>query len=213
MTGPGAADTLRAFVAIELPDDAKAYLAELVEALGRADVAGLRCVRPDAIHLTLKFLGDIPAVQVDAISDELTRTASSCEVFTLGLGTRGSFPNARRARVLWVGVDRNTEPLLRLHEAVEAGLERLGFAREERRFSPHVTLARLREETPQRAREAATAALLGAETSRERPTFQVTAVSLIRSTLTPTGAIYRRLARAPLRRAERPAESGGGVTC
>ena len=96
---------IRAFVAIELPSDVRAELASLVGHLGRANIRGVRVVRPEAIHLTLKFLGNVSPDAVDAIAGAVCNVAEMQVPFTLRLGSAGAFPGRGSPRVLWVGLD------------------------------------------------------------------------------------------------------------
>ena len=152
-----AEERVRAFVAIELSDEARRCVGGLVAGLREAGVRGLRPVNPEGVHLTLKFLGDVSMSQVDAIAAAVEGAAADAQPFDLELRGVGGFPDLRRPRVLWVGVGGDLEALQRLYSAVEAALAPLGFPPEGRAFTPHLTLARLRDGTPaeERARAAA----------------------------------------------------------
>ena len=190
-------ENIRAFLAIELPDHVRAALEELVEALHLADVRGLRPVKADGIHLTLKFLGKISREQVDPIVAATSRLVETRPPFTLELGRPGVFPHRRSPRVLWVGVVGELEPLLALQHEIEEALVSIGFARENRGFSPHLTLGRFRDRTAIADRLSAADALFSAPIE---PCLgmDVNSVSLIRSTLLPDGAVYDPLARMAL---------------
>ena len=185
-------ERVRCFVAIELPAEARRRLGTLTAGLREAGVRGLRPVNPEGVHLTLKFLGDVSASQVGAVSAAMEGAAAAARPFDLELRGLGGFPDLRRPRVLWVGVEGDLEALQRLYEAVEAALSPLGFPPEGRAFTPHLTLARLREGTPteERARAAAHLTSLAWE---EGAAIPVGGVSLMRSTLRPGGAVYSRL--------------------
>ena len=185
-------ERMRCFVAIELSDEARRSIAGLVAGLREAGVRGLRPVNPDGVHLTLKFLGDVATSQVGDISAAVEGAAAHAQPFELELRCVGGFPDLRRPRVLWVGVGGDVEALQRLYSAVEEALSPLGFAPEGRAFTPHLTLARLRDgTTPQeRARAAAVLTSLAWEEGAAVP---VAGVSLMRSTLRPGGAVYGRL--------------------
>ena len=190
-------DSIRAFLAIELPPQVKDALASLVEEIGRADIPGLRLVRPEGIHLTLKFLGDVPVDQVDSIVAALSQIAGEHRPFTLRLGGVGVFPNRSSARVLWVGVEGEITPVLSLQRQIETALAALGFPRERRRFSPHLTVGRIRDGTSRADRRRAAEALCSAQLE---PGLRIVGDSavLMRSILLPSGAVYERLASAPL---------------
>lgn len=190
-------ESIRAFLAIDLPAEVKAVLADLVEHLRQAHVRGLRPVRPEGVHLTLKFLGDVPTGQVEPIVNAVSRVGAECGPFRLGLDGVGAFPNRGAPRVLWVGMAGELEPLRALQSQIEDGVEALGFARERREFSPHLTLARLNESAgPADKRRAAE--LLNTTTLRPHSPFQVASVSLIRSILRPKGAVYEQIANMRL---------------
>ena len=188
------AENIRAFLAIELPDRVKAALEELVEALHRADVRGLRPVKADGIHLTLKFLGNISHEQVDPIVTATSRLVEARPPFTLELGGPGVFPHRRSPRVLWRGVVGEIEPLLALQREIEEALVPVGFSSENRGFSPHLTLGRFRDRTAIADRLRAADALFSAPIEPGLG-MDVNSVSLIRSTLLPDGAVYDHLAR------------------
>ena len=185
-------EQVRCFVAVELPAEARRCVGGLVAGLREADVRGLRPVNPEGVHLTLKFLGDVAASQVGAVSSAMEGAAADARPFDLELRGVGGFPDLRRPRVLWVGVAGDLEALQRLYEAVEEALAPLGFPPEGRAFTPHLTLARLRDGTSpeDRARAATQLTSLAWEEGARVP---VRGVSLMRSTLRPGGAVYARL--------------------
>ena len=197
-------ERVRCFVAIELPAEARQCIGTLVAGLREAEVRGLRPVNPEAVHLTLKFLGDVPASQVDAVAAALEGAAAAAHPFDLELRGLGAFPDLRRPRVLWVGVGGDLEALQQLYGALEAALAALlygaleaalaalGFPPEGRAFTPHLTLARLRDGTPPQERARAAAHLTSLEWE-EGAAVPVGGVSLVRSTLRPGGAVYSRL--------------------
>jgi 2'-5' RNA ligase len=213
---------LRLFVAVELPDEVKQALGDAIETLRRAGAEqGIAWVRPEAIHLTLKFLGATPAARVPTIAAGLQQAVAGVAAFELqpaGLGTfhggksphfTRRFPRESRhdnVRVIWVGLGPGKERLVALAGRVEAALAPLGFPAEPRPFAGHLTLARVREQADRATRERVWRALepyvsLGTmvvgrfDPARvpRFPAFRVTAVSLIASTLTPGGAVHRLL--------------------
>ena len=190
---------IRTFVAIPLEEEMHRQLARLIDNLRESMPArAVRWVAPENIHLTLKFLGDVPPAQIDAITEALRRAASTATPFSFELVGFGCFPSARRPRVLWVGIRETSGSLQSLQEAVEKELGQLGFKREERGFSPHLTLGRVREEAPASAvreigqlMEKLEFGVLGQQ--------EVTSIHLFKSDLRPTGPIYTSLAELPLR--------------
>lgn len=183
-------------MACELPPETKDALAQLQDALRPIIPSRLRWVRPEGIHLTLKFLGSVPARQLPEIEDALARAIDQPFSLSLRLGAVGSFGGRQRLRVIWVGLEGDVEELADLAEKVEGALGSLGFPRENRRFSPHLTLARVPDEVPPSERERI-AGLLPAVERPPLPSMTVTSISLMRSLLQPTGARYERLASFP----------------
>ncbi|MBN1640142.1 MAG: RNA 2',3'-cyclic phosphodiesterase [Anaerolineae bacterium] len=189
-------ETLRTFIAVDLAPALRGALGDL-QARMQADVPPrlVRWVRPEGIHLTLVFLGDVPVVQVPAIAAALRTVCARHAPFSFSLGGTGCFPNVRRPRVVWVGVDEPTGALVRLQGDVERALQPLGYRPEQRRYTPHLTLGRVKGGS----REAVEA--LGAYVARARVRLgemDVDAVHLIRSELLPGGAVYTSLEAAPL---------------
>jgi 2'-5' RNA ligase len=188
--------SLRLFVAVDLPDEVREALNILEGELRRHDLSDLRWVRPHGIHLTLKVLGETPAARVAAITNALAGATRGRRSFRLALGEPGTFGNRRRPRVLWLDVVGDIEPLAELQAAVEKALAEVGFPPEERRFSPHLTLARVRQPAPPGTAERIAQALQAVTPPRAE--FDVREVVLMRSTLQPSGAVYERLAAFPL---------------
>ncbi len=190
--------TLRLFVAVELPDEVRGALVSTIDALRRAGAQdGLRWVRPEGVHVTLKFLGAVPLGRVLAIVDALKTGLRAAAAFDLQPAGVGSFGGRRNLRVVWVGVGGDIEALSALAARVEAALAPLGFPPEQRPFAAHLTLARVWEDAPSSGREALHALLARFEPP-PYPTFHVEHVSLMQSTLKPRGAVYRALATFPL---------------
>lgn len=188
---------IRAFVAIELSDDAKRALTALIQSLRNRRIDGLRLVRPEGIHLTLKFLGDIDTSRVPRIADALATASTRHTPFRLTLAAAGFFPNADRARVLWIGVGGDLRPLRDLQRDVDETLAALGFAAEKRPFNPHLTIARMRDSAARADRRRAADAL-AAYPLPHGIVISANAVSLMQSDLRPGGAVYTRIAHAPL---------------
>ena len=188
---------MRAFVAIELSDDAKRALAALIQSLRERRIDGLRLVRPEGMHLTLKFLGDIDASRVPRIADALVTASARHTPFRLTLADPGFFPNADRARVLWIGVGGDLRPLRDLQRDVDETLATLGFAAEKRPFNPHLTIARMRDSAARADRRRAADAL-AAYPLPHGITISANAVSLMQSDLRPGGAVYTCIVHASL---------------
>lgn len=179
-------------MAIDLAADVREALAALQAQLRRRGLERLRWVRPEGIHLTLKFLGETPSDKLPAIREALAESAKGVPPHRLSLGSLGTFGNRRGPQVVWVDLKGELAPLRQLQRQLEQGLEAAGFPREKREFSPHLTLARVRPESaPAMAPLIATALQ---EVQSPGSEMEVREVSLIRSTLGPGGAVYERLA-------------------
>jgi RNA 2',3'-cyclic 3'-phosphodiesterase len=171
----------------------RARLGDVIEEL-RPIAPGVAWVAPDNLHLTVKFLGGVEEGRLPDVTAALTTAARAAPPFDLHVIGVGAFPSATRPRVLWAGVAAGADPLTRLACAVDDALGGVGFAREERPFSPHVTFGRVREPR----RKPALASALAAGAAREFGCVRVTKVSLMRSDLSPRGARYSELAAVPL---------------
>lgn len=193
-------DAVRAFIAIELPPDILKKLGEVEAQLKpKMPPDSIRWVKPDSIHLTLKFLGQVPADQLELITSSLKAAVASHVVFTLEVAGAGCFPNAHRPRVVWAGVREvgGGHPLAHVQRAVENAIAPLGYPTEQRDFSPHLTLGRLARDAKQHElKQVGEVVAAGQVGSLGR--WDVTHVALIKSDLRPTGAVYTVLARAPL---------------
>ncbi len=184
---------MRLFVAINLPQEERARLEQEVRALRGARLP-VRWVAADALHLTLKFLGEVPDARVGAIEGVMTEVARAFPPFWLELRGLGAFPNLRSPRVVWVGVQAPPE-LGRLAGALEDALAGLGYPRENRPFSPHLTLGRAERDA--RAGDFRPLAAL-AEQFTFRAEVAARSADLMRSHLSPRGARYERMLAAPL---------------
>lgn len=190
--------SLRLFIAAELPDATRAALAAAIDALRRFDRERVvRWVRPEGIHVTLKFLGSVPPARVDAIRDALARAADGAAPFSLRPEGVGSFGGRRNLRVVWAGVGGDRDALGALEARVQSSIAVLGFPPEQRPFNPHLTLGRVRDDAPQEARGILHDALARFDAPPFAP-FDVAHVSLMRSTLAPGGAVYDAIATFPL---------------
>jgi 2'-5' RNA ligase len=188
---------VRAFVAIELPPTITRGLREIQRSLQRSPSAGIRWVPEGNIHLTLKFLGDIPLSQVPDISAVIERAAGSTQPLRLEVVGLGAFPGRPQPRILWAGLGGDTEPLASLANGIDAALAGLGFPRENRPFTPHLTLARVRPEvSPAEIRSVGEA--MASLRIPAGLAFVADSVSLMKSLLRPEGACYSRLATASL---------------
>lgn len=176
--------TIRTFVCIEIPDSIKERISRLQETL-RNTTAQISWTRSSNIHLTLKFLGGVKASRIERAGKALELAASGIGPFEVEIGGTGCFPSSRNPRVLWVGVPNVPEELRRLHANIEDELARVGFEREKRKFSPHLTIGRVR--SPLNSAGVVDTLLATGFVSE---TFLATELILMRSDLRPTGSIY-----------------------
>jgi 2'-5' RNA ligase len=188
---------LRAFIAIHLSQDARRRLAETIRWMVSEVPSGVRWVDPEGIHLTLKFLGDINPALIQDVLRAMKQPASGTVPFQLHLDGLGVFPNIRRPRVLWAGVGGDMDALEALQEKVEAAMEGLDFPRERRAFSPHLTLGRVRDTISAVARQRVGGLMSQASLDGADP-WPVNGVHLMRSNLTPDGAVYTSLGSVSL---------------
>lgn len=188
MPGGPRLDVLRLFVALELPEEWTQALARMQADLRARGLARLRWVRPEGIHLTLKFLGEVPAPRLAGIDAALRGAVARAPDFALRLGAPGTFGRGS-PRVLWVGIEGDLDRLAALQRRVEAVLAPLGFPPEGRPFAPHLTLARVPEAAPPDLRRAVAPAVEWLRVP-PAPDFRVSRVSLMESRLGPGGAVY-----------------------
>ena len=191
--------SIRAFVAVNFPPNVKAALGRVISEL-RRHPAQAKWVEAGSIHLTLQFLGNIGYGQVPEIVGALEKCCRESEPFYVKLSGTGVFPSPVKPRVLWVGVEERSGRLAALHRCVQYRLAELGFKPEERRFVPHLTLARIKRGTGFEALAEKAALLVG---GAGELSCSVNSVELMQSNLTPRGAVYSVLASVPLCRESR----------
>jgi RNA 2',3'-cyclic 3'-phosphodiesterase len=200
MTQP--ADSLRLFIALDLPGSWKAALQTLQEEMQDAIANQVgptirpRWVRPEGIHLTLKFLGDTPASRLDVLRTQLAQAVPSEPGFDLSLARAGAFNQRRSPRVILMTVAVEGTGLIELQERIEIWLAAGGWPQEKRSFHPHLTLARLPDSMDEETRRAVADITTGFN-APQAPVWHVDKVYLIRSHLGPGGARYERLAAFP----------------
>ena len=190
-------EQIRSFIAVELPDEARQAIGRVQAQLKAATDAPAKWVDPGSMHLTLIFLGNVGADRIGKITEAMQGAVRGTAPFSLGIGGLGAFPGLGRVQIVWAGVTGDIDRLRRLQQAVASALAPLGFAPEKRPFTPHLTLARLRDRaTPEERRrlgEAISGTGFGAPASLE-----INAVHLMKSQLTPGGPVYSKLASAAL---------------
>ena len=186
-------ELLRLFIAIELPAAARDVLAALQKRLQSADFSrAIRWSSIEGIHLTLKFLGDVAPDKIPSISEGLTAATAGRKPFDLAVAGAGCFPNLRRPRVIWAGSGGDSAALHALRDTVEQHVAPLGYPTDERPFSPHFTLGRARQEASASALDALGSHIAGMDVGTLY-SWRVDGVSLMRSDLKPSGAVYTQI--------------------
>lgn len=179
---------VRCFIAIEMPPAVRDALGEVSNLLAsQLTGGGVRWVKPSNIHLTLRFLGDTDPAVIESVVESLDHVGSTNAPFKLRLGELGCFPNSRKPRVIWVGLNGNTNQLVALHQTLQQNLQPLGWEPERRAFRPHLTLGRVKDTGKVIAANLPWGEVLGSEVLEAR------AICLIRSDLKPSGAVYTTL--------------------
>jgi RNA 2',3'-cyclic 3'-phosphodiesterase len=192
----GTVNVVRSFIAIELPPEVLRVLEDLQARLGKGRDRSAKWAPATGIHLTLKFLGDVPADRIPLVAASMSAVAAAGSSLALQLSGAGCFPNSERPRVLWAGLAGDVERLARMQATLEDAMAGLGFAGEARGFSPHLTLARVRDlATPDEVRRLGSAVK---QLAVPRVDFEAGELALIRSDLLPSGAVYTVLASALL---------------
>jgi 2'-5' RNA ligase len=189
---------LRAFIAVEIPAEIQQNVYRQTAVFRRGIESLVRWVPAHNMHLTLKFLGDVSPNNVEFLVQMLRNEAALVPAFDIHLAGLGSFPNLRRPRVIYVGIQAPAA-LDALQRGIEAAARRLGYESEERPFSAHLTLGRLRQNATaveqqqiRRALESTQVDVFG--------TARVDSLHLYKSDLNPGGSIYTRLHSAPLKK-------------
>ncbi len=183
-------ENIRCFIAIELSPEIKTALQKIEDEL-KSKVPSVKWVKPDNIHLTLKFLGHIDTDAVESVKAALGAIAQNAKPFVIRLSSPGAFPTPERPRVIWVGIDKGDKESIDLANSIEEKTALLGIEKENRAFHPHLTLARvdfLKDKS----------ALKNAFDSLKIPPVEMTAskLTLFQSTLTRGGSIYTALHEA-----------------
>ncbi|MEK6534878.1 MAG: RNA 2',3'-cyclic phosphodiesterase [Thermodesulfobacteriota bacterium] len=185
--------TIRAFLALDPPEEILREIERIQDRLRKLIRGDLRWVRPEGIHLTLKFFGDVSENAVVNISVVAGQAAAAVGSFELAIGGTGVFPDPSRPRVVWLGMNGEVARLVTFQQGLERALREIGFPPEERPFRPHLTLGRIK--SPKGLTGLAEA--LEKEKTVTAGRFTASGLSLFQSELTPRGAVYTRLAGYP----------------
>lgn len=179
---------MRCFISISIPDEIKKGMTAIQERLKKSG-ADVSWTRPEGMHLTLKFLGEVEENRIKDIETALSISIIGIQPFTLDVAEIGTFPDVRRPRVVWIGLNENGSNLIKLQKNIEKEFERLGFTPEKRGFTPHITLGRIRS----RKNIEGLLNLINDEKTIDLDGFEVMNIHLMQSELRPTGAIYTEL--------------------
>ena len=190
-------EQVRSFIAIELPDELKVGLSQLQDRLKLGKQSSVKWVNLRSIHLTLKFLGNIAADRISDITRVMEEAAQGISPFSLEVKELGAFPNLRRVQVVWVGVSGEVDKIGQLQQRIESNLVHLGFAPESRPFTPHLTLARLRDRASLDERQRL-GQLIASTKFEATYIIKVDGINLMKSQLTREGAIYTRVSSVGL---------------
>ncbi len=175
--------TIRAFIAIQLPEKARNELARINEILaGQLPPRTVRWVKPELMHLTLRFLGDTAVSKLPAIYNALDTSSTKHAPFMLSLDHLGCFPNRKRPRVIWAGIQGELGAAAALKSEIDQTLLPLGWEKEERPFQPHLTIGRIKDSRKLQG--------INWQADIEKLALPVQAIHLIESELTPGGPIY-----------------------
>jgi 2'-5' RNA ligase len=184
---------MRLFVAIEFDEPVRRRLVDVQDRLRRA-ADGVRWIPGEQLHVTVKFLGEVRDDRLAEVSGALEAAAADVSPFSIRIAECGCFPPRGGVRIVWVGAAQAPEPLLACVQSVEGQMQRIGFPKEHKRFSPHVTIGRVREDRSAGAIRSAVSA------QRIEPIEQpVNSMTLMSSVLSPKGPTYSPVSRAALR--------------
>lgn len=186
-------DNLRTFIAIDIPGNILSEIRELQEGIKDYGFK-IRWVRPESIHLTLKFLGDIKAVKINEIAEAISKTVVRYTPISLQAKGVGVFPGIKRPQVLWVGLAGQLEPLVSLQKTLDENLETIGFPMEKRPFKGHLTMGRMKAKIDVKK----FGDVLMTFRSFESEAFTADRIILYKSELKPSGAVYTELASVSL---------------
>ncbi len=185
---------VRVFLAVELSQEVRSTIERLVRSI-RKQNDGVKWVETQSLHLTLKFFGEIPTSELSVLAATANTAARQAVPFDLELQSLGAFPNLKSPRTLWIGCRQGSENLIDLAASIEEKMFEIGYAKENRRFSPHLTIGRIKRD----AFSSDFFSLLpDADQTRAFGSCPVGEIVLFGSELTSRGPVYTRLASAPL---------------
>lgn len=178
-------DKIRCFIAVDIPDSFKEELKDLLVSLKKHG-ADVKWVKAENLHVTLKFLGDATGLQVEAVKNSLFQIVKGQKRFTVHLSGLGGFPDLKKPRVIWAGMDEGGEALGVLAAKVQREAETLGFQKEDHEFSAHLTIGRVKSFR----KLAPLVKAIETAPFSSRSKFEVDHLTFYKSTLTPQGSLY-----------------------
>jgi len=187
---------MRAFIAIELPKDIRDSLCLLQEAFKQTG-SDVKWVEPQNIHLTLKFLGERDEKRIKQIEEVVEEVAKENRAFTMRINSIGAFPRLEAPRVIWVGLGKGEMETVKIAQELDEKIATLGIPKEERPFSSHITIGRVRSPA-KREKLIQGLKVLSQETVWKNQEFQAGKITLFKSTLSPKGPFYEVISEAPL---------------
>jgi 2'-5' RNA ligase len=185
---------IRTFIAVELSPAIILEIAKLQKEFTKSGL-DVKWVKPENVHLTLKFLGDISTPATKMVGYAMVRAIKHQKPFSLDLNGMGCFPHIRRPRVIWIGISGQTDILYDIHARLDENLDKLGFPKEARTFKAHLTLARVKRKLDRTG----LAEALTKGTHFKHHQLMVNEIVLFKSQLRPTGAVYTKLMHVPLK--------------
>jgi len=186
--------SLRTFIAVEMPSEIRDRAADLIGRLSAADV-DVRWVDPTNMHLTLKFLGDVPENDIPAVCEAVAAAATKVNPFSIQVRGAGAFPGPSRPRTLWIGLANGLDEMAALHKAIDSALAKLRFPKEGRKYHPHLTLGRVKRGGRGSAQLAES---IEKNADFDAGSAPVAEAVVFASELTRQGPVYTVLGRAPL---------------
>ena len=187
-------ETIRTFIAVELPEKIISSISRVQENIKSYYGFKIRWVRPENIHLTLKFLGNVKKAEIEKVGEAIFESVKGYSPITLRAKGIGTFPGIKRPRVIWVGISGQLDLLVELHKTLDDELEAISFPKENRTFRGHLTLGRVKAKIdPKRFGDA-----LNKLAGFESESFTADRIILFKSELKPTGAVYTKLVEASL---------------
>jgi len=190
-------DSIRTFIALELPASVHQELAGIISHLKQQLPGGIRWVPAANIHITLKFLGDVSRSNLADIEQAVGLVVNRHAAFDIRLEALGAFPNLRRPRVIWIGIQA-PDTLAAMAREIEQALDKLGYPPEGRPFSPHLTLGRIAQDTQPQELASISRVLSGQKIAIAAP-VRMEQVTIFQSVLKPSGSIYTPLYRHSLK--------------